>query len=174
MSVRQALQERGQGGTVRTVESGEQVSLMGFGDAAQLGEHVLALARERQDVRPPIRGMPPADDQVERFELVDQRDDPARESAEPTGQGALVELGLPGDEAQDAGVRRHEPQRGDPLGEAPRGMRAELRQQERRARARAAGRARVGRGTVRSTTPRLPTLVISHAVMLLVPVLFTC
>jgi hypothetical protein len=65
------------------------------------------------------------------LELVEEEHQPAGRRAELAGQGLLALPGLPGNQAQEAGLSRGQVQRGDAPGPARCGFSAELGEQER-------------------------------------------
>ncbi len=94
-------------------------------------EAVAGILREAQLLLPPVGGAAAALDQALLLELVDELDDPARRGPESLGQCLLAQAGALSDDAQHThlGWRQAEP--GEPLGEARRGVRAQLAQEER-------------------------------------------
>jgi len=73
-------------------------------DTADVAEDLMACLGEMQRVAPAIPGIVAALDEPPPLELVHQRDETARQDAEPLAQGALALPRARADEPQDPGA----------------------------------------------------------------------
>src|ERR1700683_3428798 len=113
------------------VERGADVVFVRCADLAEPGHEAGAVTGEVEGVVTAVAGVAAALGQVAFLELDEEEHQPAGRRAELAGEGLLALSGLPGDPAQQGGLRRSGVQRGNAPGKARRGLRAELGEQER-------------------------------------------
>jgi hypothetical protein len=77
-----------------------------------------------------VVGVAPALNQAAPFEIVDEEHEPAGRGAQPAGDDLLALPGLHAHQAEQPCLGRREIEAGDPLGEARRGVRADLGQEK--------------------------------------------
>jgi hypothetical protein len=120
-------QERRQQSSLVRSQRGQERVLVLMRHAAHGLKDFLSLRRELQQVDTTVARVLDSPDELSRLQLVDERDQPAWEHAEPIGDLLLAECGRPGDDAQQPDVRRYQPERTEALGKFCRRMGADLR-----------------------------------------------
>lgn len=99
-------------------------------DGCYFAEHFLALTRQVQRVEPAIIGMIAALDQIARFQLIEQHDEPARYETHAASERLLAQAGGVGHSAQQTRVTGRELQPLEPCCKLGGSVSADLREQE--------------------------------------------
>jgi hypothetical protein len=111
-------------------EALHHVVLVGGPDLPHCGQHTAARVGEFQLVVAPVPHAALPHDEPLLLQVVEQRDDPARDHAELLGQRLLAQARLDRDQPQDADIPRLQVEVGQPLRKPGRGERTDLGQQE--------------------------------------------
>lgn len=128
-----AAEEVGEGAALAGVEAREESVLVLGGEACEVTDEVVAGGREVHRVQPAVVGVPAPFEHPAPLEGVHERDQAGGRGAELRGERLLAAARLAGDRAEEPGLGRCEVDGGHPLAEAPRRVRAELREEEGRA-----------------------------------------
>jgi hypothetical protein len=115
----------------RTGETGRDLSLVRFGELADLGHELRAFRGQNKRIEPAVRSAPTAFDIAPLFEVVNERDDTTGQQAELFAERLLTAAGLDRYRAQNPRLGRDEVQLGDAGGKSVRRVLPELCQEER-------------------------------------------
>jgi hypothetical protein len=124
-------QERRKGIPLFRAQRGQQGVLVIVRHPADRLKNLAASRRELQQIDPAVAGVFEPLDEPSFLQLVHERDQPAREHAEPVRHLLLAGAGRGGDDAETAGVRWRQSERTEPLGELRGRMSADLCDQKR-------------------------------------------
>jgi hypothetical protein len=126
----QPAQQIRQRRTVRLAQRREKVLSMSLRRAADVPQYRHARDSDIQRRITTIVGIATPLDQSPAFELINERNQTARQQAQLTGHRLLRATRRGLNHAQEPSLRRSDPSRGDPIGEAHRGQSTDLRHQK--------------------------------------------